>query len=253
MAIKTAAQVYPNAVTPPGETARFMRESPYAIRPSDRTRSTPRGSNPTTLTGTFGVVHPDVSTPGSTGIGAPGKGGALRGSVNQGEGVPAPPDSGSQSGPGILENWFKQRAEGTDPAYEYSLDRGMDEIDNRMAAGGSYNSGARGLQLSDFATNMGARRMGQLDALATGASGEHLGRTEQMFRQGLGLAGGQSGLASAYDLGAAGNIDAANRALTQMFLNKAGVDAAGNQGAINTGLNIWSIGAGGNRNKAPGQ
>jgi hypothetical protein len=79
---------------------------------------------------------------------------------------------GSQSGPGILESWFNQRANGTDPAYEYAMQRGGDAIDTRMAAGGSFNSGARGQQQSDFAANMAAQRMGQLDALAGGASGE---------------------------------------------------------------------------------
>src|SRR4029078_10813788 len=58
---------------------------------------------------------------------------------------------GSESGPGILESWFNQRVNGTEPAYEYAMQRGGDAIDARMAAGGSFNSGARGQQLSDFA------------------------------------------------------------------------------------------------------
>lgn len=153
----------------------------------------------------------------------------------------APPaGGGSESGAGILENWFNARASGTDPAYEYAMDRGMDSIDDRMAAGGSFNSGARGRQISDFAANMGAQRLGQLDALAGGASGEHLGRLNMMFNQGLGVAGGQAGLASQYDLGAAGNMDAANRAQGQMFLDKAGVDSQFAQGRLNSLINAYS-------------
>lgn len=147
---------------------------------------------------------------------------------------------GSQSGPGILENWFNQRANGTDPGYEYAMKRGMNDIDSRMAAGGSYNSGARGQNLSDFAANMGAQREGQLDTLAAGASGEHLGRLGLMYQQGLGLAGGESGLASAYDLGAAGNMAAANQAQQQMFLNKAGVDQKASQGLISNLINAYA-------------
>lgn len=196
------------------------------------------------------AIIPDSMTPGAGGV-THSMGG---GNENKGKVTPLPPGSppaggptgGSQSGPGILEQWFKQRAEGEDPAYKYSLGRGMDEIDNRMAAGGSFNSGARGLQLSDLAANMGARRMGQLDQLAAGASGEHLGRLDMMFRQALGLAGGESGLVTAYDLGAAGNMEAAADAQRNMYLNKYGVDSQGNQAAFNNISSIWGMGGGRN-------
>lgn len=141
---------------------------------------------------------------------------------------------GSQSGPGILESWFNQRANGTDPAFEYGLKRGSEALDNAYAAGGSFNSGARGQGLSDLYANLISQRMGQLDALAGGASGEHQGRLNSMFNQGLGLANGQAGLASAYDLGAAGNMEAANEAQNQMQLNKAGVDQQASQSHLNS-------------------
>ena len=68
-----------------------------------------------------------------------------------------------------------------------------------------------------------------------------------MFNQGLGVAGGQAGLASAYDLGAAGNMQAANQAQQQMALNKAGVDAKANQGLISNGMNLAALYLAGNR------
>lgn len=147
---------------------------------------------------------------------------------------------GYASGPGILENWFNQRANGTDAAYQYALKRGGDEIDNRMAAGGSFNSGARGQQLSDYAANMGAQREGQLDTLAAGASGEHQGRLNSMFGQGLGLASGESGINSAYDLAAGGAMSNALSAALGFTLNKAGVDSKSNQQGLS---NIVSLGS----------
>jgi len=155
----------------------------------------------------------------------------------------APTDNpyGTESGPGILESWFNQRANGTDPAFEYASKRGMETLGNRYAAAGSFNSGARAQGDSDFMANLVAQRMGQLDSLAGGASGEHAGRLAQMFGAGNQIAGGQAGLSSAYDLGAAGNMQAANQAQQQMALNKAGVDAKANQGLINTGLQIYGL------------
>ena len=146
--------------------------------------------------------------------------------------TPPPNPYGYASGPGILENWFNQRANGTDPGYEYAMKRGGDAIDNRMAAAGAFNSGARGQQLSDFAANMGAQREGQLDALAAGASGEYQGRLNSMFGQGLGLAGGESGINSAYDLAAGGAMSNALSALLGYTTNKAGVDSQSNAQGI---------------------
>lgn len=154
----------------------------------------------------------------------------------------AEPAMGTESGPGILENWFNRRASGTDPAYEYTMGRGMDAIDNRMAAGGSFNSGARGQQLSDFGANMGAQRMSSLDSLAGGASGEHQGRLNSMFQQMLGLSSGQAGLAGAYDISAANNMSASDQAILQMMLNKAGVDSKADQGFLNNLFSAVSLG-----------
>jgi hypothetical protein len=146
---------------------------------------------------------------------------------------------GTESGPGILENWFNQRATGTDPAFEYASRRGMEDLGNRYAAGGSYNSGAARQGESDFMANLIAQREGQLDTLAGGASGEHQGRLNAMFNQGLGLAGGEAGTMGAYDLGAANSMNTANNAVTQMYLNKAGVDSQANQGLIGNGLGLF--------------
>lgn len=151
------------------------------------------------------------------------------------------PAYGSQSGPGILESWFNQRANGTDPAYEYAMRRGMESLGNQSAAAGSFNSGAARQQESDFAANMGAQRLGQLDALAGGASGEHQGRVNSMFQQGQALAGGQAGLASAYDLGAAGNMQAANQAMTQMALNSAAQQQQAHAGFANNLLQAYGL------------
>ena len=148
---------------------------------------------------------------------------------------------GYASGPGILEDWFNQRANGTDPAYEYAMKRGGDAIDTRMAAGGSYNSGARGQQLSDYAANMGAQREGQLDTLAAGASGERQRRLEDMFSQGLGLAGGESGINSSYDLAAGKSMSDALSALLGFTTNKAGVDAKSNQQGLSNIISLGSL------------
>lgn len=157
----------------------------------------------------------------------------------------APPGAqnpyGSQSGPGILESWFNQRATGTDPAFEYASKRGMETLGNRYSAAGAFNSGAARQGESDFMANLVAQRMGQLDSLAGGASGEHMGRLGMMFGQGLGIAGGEAGLSSAYDLGAAGNMAAANEAQRGMALQKAGVDSQANQALVNNAMNIYGL------------
>lgn len=177
------------------------------------------------------------------------------GGIGAGGMGPPPSPTGSESGPGYLEQRYLDRLAGKDPAFNYALNRGGDAIDSRMAAGGSFNSGARGQQLSDFAANLAAQSQGQLDALAGGASGEHTGRLNSMFNIMNQLAGGQAGLASAYDLGAAGNMDAANRAQQQMFLNKAGVDSQANQGRFNNLLSMYSAyqsgGSGGGGGSTP--
>lgn len=203
------------------------------------------------------AIIPDSMTPGAGGV-THSMGG---GNENKGKVTSLPPGSppaggspyGSQSGPGILESWFNQRASGTDPAFNYAAERGMETLGNRSAAAGNFNSGAARQQESDFYANLVAQRMGQLDQLAAGASGEHIGRLGLMFNQGLGLAGGQAGQASAYDLGAAGNMAAANQAQQQMFLNKAGIDSQGNQAAFGNIASLYGLGAARGGNNRGGQ
>lgn len=198
------------------------------------------------------AVKASGQTPQQTGSAPdPGKGSDVfnknRNTAIQPGSQPAVPGNpyGSQSGPGILESWFNQRATGTDPAFEYAAMRGMEDLGNQYGAAGAFNSGAARRGESDFYANLVAQRMGQLDALAGGASGEHQGRLNSMFMQGNQLAGGQAGLSSAYDLGAAGNIQAANQAMNQMALNKAGVDQQGNQSAVNLFTSIFGGRGGG--------
>lgn len=216
-----------------------MGAKPDPIKPDRRPLGT-RGGNSPGNTGRGGATVGMGNWAGAAPD--PGKGGGKNTPTTGGEvDTPtptAPPTGGSESGAGILENWFGQRASGTDPAYEYSMKRGMDSIDNRMAAGGSFNSGARGMQLSDFAANMGAQRVGQLDQLATGASAEHRGRLNDMFAQMMGLAGGQSGINSAYDLAAGGAMSQALAAALGFGTNKAGVDSQSQQTGLN---NIFKL------------
>ena len=189
-----------------------------------------------------------LGTRGGNSLDSTGRGGATVGQGRWGEGAPDPgkggmpvpkqpgptaPTGGTESGAGILEDWFSKRAAGIDQAYEYSMKRGGDAIDDRMAAGGSFNSGARGRQLSDFSANMGAQRQGQLDQLAVGADAAHRGRLGDMFKVMMGLAGGQAGTSTAYDTGAAGAMSDALSAALGFGTNKAGVDSQSQQ----TGLN----------------
>lgn len=162
------------------------------------------------------------------------------GNSSGGSGVP---QFGTESGPGILEDRYNKRASGTDPAFEYLSKRGMGDINTQFAAGGSFNSGARGQQISDFLANLVSQREGQLDSLAGGASGEHQGRLNSMFSQGLGLAGGQANTVAPYASGAAGAMgDAASRDL-MLLLNKAGVDANTRTGMLNFLMNLGKSGA----------
>lgn len=147
--------------------------------------------------------------------------------------APAASPYGTESGPGILEQWFNQRASGTDPGYDYAVSRGLKDLNTASAARGNFNSGAAAQQSGDYLANMGAQREAQLDSLAGGASGEHQGRLNSMFGQGQALASGQAGLAGQYDLGAAGAWSNADVAQLQMMLQKAGVDSQAQQGLIN--------------------
>lgn len=154
---------------------------------------------------------------------------------------PAAPPPGTQAGPGILESWFNQRAQGIDAASRYATKRGLDSLNDRYAAAGMANSGAARQGDADLLANIEAQRAGQLDALAGGASGEHQRRLDSMFGQGLGLAGGQSGINSAYDLSAGQAMSDAIKAALGYFLNKAGVDDKSRQGGINNLLGLGAL------------
>jgi hypothetical protein len=185
-----------------------------------------------------------ASTPGGFKAGIARTGGAGAGNGAQG-GTPAPAGTGDPygyaSGPTYLENRYLSRLFGTDPAYEYALKRGGNEIDDRMAAGGSYNSGARGQQLSDFAANAMAQSEGQLDSLAAGATGARQSSLNSMFGTGGSLASGQSGINSAYDLAAGGAMSNALSALLGYTTSKAGVDSKSNQQGWNNVIGLASL------------
>ncbi len=182
----------------------------------------PTGWNPN-MSNRGPLSPPRATAPGGapTGAGQPAPGGA-----------PAP-TGGSQSGPGILENWFNQRANGTDPAYEYGTGRAADQINRNYAARGGYNSSAAMQSLGDMYSNSNAQRMSQLDALAGGASGEHQRRLEDMFNEGQGIAGGQAGVAGAYDQAAGGAMGDAFKTQMELMLGRAGVDQKTRQGQLN--------------------
>lgn len=124
--------------------------------------------------------------------------------------APSAPTYGTASGPGILQQWFDERASGTDPGWEYETGRNATALDNEYAARGGYDSGAALQGQSDLMANEEAQREGQLDTLAGGASGENLGQISQMLGAESGLASGQAGLAGQYDLGAATDETNAN-------------------------------------------
>lgn len=142
--------------------------------------------------------------------------------------TPAPVASpwGSQSGPGLLEQWFSQRANGTDPGWEYAMGRGTAMLNRASAARGGFNSSAAFQGLSNLYANMGSQREAQLDELAGGASAEHQNRLNSMFNQGIGIAGGQVGAAQPYGMAAGGADAQAAAEAYQASLIQAGVDPA---------------------------
>lgn len=115
------------------------------------------------------------------------------------------PTYGTQSGPGILQQWFNERANGTDPGYEYATGRGLTALNNQYDARGAFDSGASEQGDSDYLANMGSQREGQLDTLASGASNEYANQISQMLGAGMGLGSGEAGTAGQYDTGAAAN------------------------------------------------
>lgn len=148
---------------------------------------------------------------------------------------------GTASGPGILQQWFNERASGTDPGWEYAVNRNTTNLANQYAAGGQFNSGAAKQGQSDMLANMAAQREGQLDTLAGGASGERQGAINSMFNQGLGLAGGQAGTAGQYDTSAAGALSTSLATQLALAINKAGVGPAANQQGIKNAISLGGL------------
>lgn len=207
-----------------------QQPNPYATQgPVQETRSGP---------GHFGAATPAATGPSSEARSGAGHFGAA---PAMGPSAIAQSPYGTESGPGILESWFNQRANGTDPAFQYAMQRGSTALDNQYSAAGAYNSGAAAQGHSDLYSNLISQRQGQLDQLAAGASGEHQNRLNSMFGQGAGLAGGEAGTMGAYDLASANSNNALMNALVQMMGNKAGVDAKANQGLLNNVLGIASV------------
>lgn len=207
--------------------------SAYGTRnPAGATQTSPLGAF-VDYSGRY-QAKPPMTPVARTGTGAPATG-ADNGA--QGAAVPETPGPekatspyGSQSGPGILENWFNQRATGIDAASQYAQKRGLDALGDRFSASGGYNSGAARQADADLIANVEAQRAAQLDSLAGGASGERQGRLNAMFNQGIGLAGGQAGTMGQYDTASAGANNSLMQALISIMANKAGVDAKANQG-----------------------
>lgn len=157
-------------------------------------------------------------------------------------GAPAPaapaPTYGTNSGPGILQQWFNERASGTDPGYEYATGRGLTALNNQYAARGGFDSGASEQGDSDYLANMGSQREAQLDQLATGASNENSNQVSQMLGLGMGLAGGQSGLAGAYDLGAGNDLTSANNTGLQLSGEASLIPYLANQQLLSNGAGL---------------
>jgi len=151
------------------------------------------------------------------------------------------PDYGSQSGPGILENWFNQRATGIDAASQYATKRGMEALDSRYGAVGLANSGAARQGESDLLANIEAQREAQLDALAAGASGEHIRRNEDLFNIGDKIASDRSAINSSYDLAGAKAWADALAAALGLGANKAGVDSQSNQQGITNLMKLYAL------------
>jgi hypothetical protein len=145
--------------------------------------------------------------------------------------------TGTQSGPGIIGQWFNERANGTDPGWEYGVNRGMTALNNQYGAAGDAFSGAAQQAKSDFLANAMSQREGQLDALAGGYSAENQGAINSMLNSGLGIAGGEAGTMGGYDLGAANSLNNLGSVLASILSSKAGAIQQQNQNFVsNLGL-----------------
>lgn len=194
-------------------------------------------------TGGIGNVSGATPTsPSQTTGPAPGAADAAAASAAAGTAGSAP-TYGTQSGPGTLNQWFGERATGTDPAYEYLSKRGLTSLDNAASARGGYNGGASMQQDSDYLSNLGAQDLGNLDKLAAGASGENATSLNTMLGLGMGLAGGQAGLGGAYDLGGANAMSGANNAGLGYGAQGTALGYGANQNLMNQLFGLGSLAA----------
>ncbi len=162
-----------------------------------------------------------------------------------GTGAPVPTNQyGTESGPGIMEQWFGERANGTDPGYEYTTGRGMKALDNAYAARGMYNSGAATQGQSDFLANSGAQREGQLDQLAGAADASRNTHLATMLGLGTGLAGGEAGLGAGYDITGANAMGSANNTGLGYGAQASVIPYSANQNFMNQIFGLVGAGAG---------
>lgn len=153
-----------------------------------------------------------------------------------------PPTYGTMSGPGLLDQWFNERATGTDPGWEYTTGRNATALNNQYAARGGYNSGAATQGLGDMYSNEEAQRESQLDSLAGGASGENQANLNSLLGLGMGLAGGEAGTGAAYDTGAASAMSGANNTGLGIGAQGIGLTYGANQGLMNQLLGLGTVG-----------
>lgn len=222
--------------------------TPYSSTFADLTN--PTKADASGAGGTTAPLGSRVSRPG-------GVGGIIRGSgvapamhaapgIDPAAGAAAPgaaPTYGTESGPGILDQWFNERATGSDPGWDYGVKRGMTALDNGYAARGGYNSGAAMQGEGDFMSNALSQREGQLDSLASGASGERAQSLNSMLGLGTGLANGQAGLGAAYDIGGANAMSGANSTGLGLGAQGIGLQYGANQNFMNNLLGLGTVAA----------
>lgn len=241
-------------MNPDGSTSYGGKTYTQSTNGTNNSSTTPAATPSSTIAagnGTFGnmgtnLVTPAQAVPGvSSGLAYPPADQPAPG-VNPTPGAangPPAPTYGTHSGPGVLEQWFDERANGTDPGYEYATKRGLTSLDNAAAARGGFNGGASMQQDSDFLANSAAQREGQLDTLASGASGERQANLNSMLGLGMGLAGGQSGLGAAYDVGGANAMSAANSTGLGLGAQGIGLTYGANQNTMNQLMGLGTIAA----------
>lgn len=155
-----------------------------------------------------------------------------------------PPAYGSQSGPGILQQWFNQRASGTDPGWQYATGAATDAINAQSAARGGYNGSGAMQSIGNMYANATAQRESQLDSLAQGASTEHQNQLNNMFLEGTNIANGETGATAPYGTAAGSSQEDSNTNLLNLILGKANANQTAVNGQLGALGNIVKFGAG---------